>query len=695
MIRDWRNYNKEAVLEALSTLNLEQISNASDLQDILGQTLNKVAPMVTVRANRHQLVNPKIEAIKKRRDRFLRKFKKSNNPEHLEKAKSFTKTLKKVVKKEARRVFQCKAVSPDPRSFWQAFNHTLGRHTVPIHEINDGNKITKDHSEIANIFSNFFSSKVTDLCPDTIDTSIITQILLNKPKCPLKIGYDELGRAIKTLSNKKSYGIDEIPQNLFKDSMILLQPQLLNILNGFCRNGLDDNLKTARVIPLHKKEDKKDYKNYRPISNLSVISKVYEKCLLFRLQQEVPDIEGDHQHGFRQHHSTVTALLSIQSKMAQIIDERKHGIIYSVDLSAAFDLLKPDKFIELFKHKLSEGLLFALADFLTSRKFVVEMGKSKSNIVHLDRGCVQGSILGPKLFSLYLFELEKHLGANCSVVSYADDTYVIVEGIDDKDTLTNLKDTLTSHINYLKSVGMVVNESKTELMWIGNTKYADTVEINGKTLSFQTHMKALGLIIESNLSWTMQAEMAIKKGAKLLSNFKFLQKYLTESQFLKAVSAHFYGTVFYACPVWYDSIKACYKNKLKSLHFRLLRTACHDHHQQYSKEYLSKRCRRATPDEWVRYCSASLVIKTIRDKNPKRLHSLLMSSYFEEPRKAGVGNFFDKSASKVGKQSINCRLDHIRLIKSPWSTENLSNDSIRILLKRTYFDYFTETFNSS
>jgi len=180
-----------------------------------------------------------------------------------------------------------------------------------------------------------------------------------------------------------------------------------------------------------------------------------------------------------------------------------------------------------------------------------------------------------------------------------------------------------------------------------------------KVLSFLSHMKALGLIIESNLSWTMQAEIAITKGSKLLSNFKFLCKCLTESQFLKAVSAHFYGTVFYACTVWYDSIKACFKNKLKSLHFRLLRTACHDHYQQYSKEYLSKRCHRATPDEWARYCLASLVIKTIRDKNPKRLHSLLMSSYFEEPRKAGVGKFFDKSTSKIGKQSLKCRLDYL------------------------------------
>jgi len=103
-------------------------------------------------------------------------------------------------------------------------------------------------------------------------------------------------------------------------------------------------------------------------------------------------------------------------------------------------------------------------------------------------------------------------------------------------------------------------------------------------------------------------------------------------------------------------------NKLRSLHFRLLRTACNDHFQQHSKEYLFKRCRRATPDEWVKYCTSSIVIKTKRDKNPNRLHSLLRSSYLEEPRRAGYGKFYDKSSTKCGKQSINCRLEQTRLI---------------------------------
>jgi len=84
-------------------------------------------------------------------------------------------------------------------------------------------------------------------------------------------------------------------------------------------------------------------------------------------------------------------------------------------------------------------------------------------------------------------------------------------------------------------------------------------------LQYKQHMKALEIIIQKDLTWSMQAESAIKKGVKLISNFKFLRKYPTVGQFLKAVSSHFYGTVFYACAVWYDNISASFKNKFRSL----------------------------------------------------------------------------------------------------------------------------------
>jgi hypothetical protein len=155
--------------------------------------------------------------------------------------------------------------------------------------------------------------------------------------------------------------------------------------------------------------------------------------------------------------------------VAKILDEKCSGIIYSVDLLAAFDLLRPDKFIKLFKSKMSEGLLFAIGDFLTNRKFCIN--NKNSNQIDPDRGCVQGSILGPKLFSLYVSELKGIVETpEINLVSYADDTYVILTPINQSRIKDLTEKTIKRHVSYLRSICMIVNDNKTKVMWIGNFK---------------------------------------------------------------------------------------------------------------------------------------------------------------------------------------------------------------------------------
>jgi len=110
---------------------------------------------------------------------------------------------------------------------------------------------------------------------------------------------------------------------------------------------------------------------------------------------------GQNQHGFRQSHSTTTAMMEVQSTLADSMDEGMFTSIYSVDMSAAFDLLRRDTFYENLKDELEPGLMWTLLDFLNKRKFMVKLNNSESSLRNLDRGCVQGSVLGPALFSLY------------------------------------------------------------------------------------------------------------------------------------------------------------------------------------------------------------------------------------------------------------------------------------------------------
>ncbi len=213
-------------------------------------------------------------------------------------------------------------------------------------------------------FADFFLGKVTSL-----STVLSLPVNVSVPTIPVRFLSDELRTVFKNIKRKKCHGSDQIPQILLKDTFDLAPESITEIFNKFASERLPDHLQVARVLPLHKKGSKHDVTNYRPISNLSPFSKFYERCLLQRLNQEVPSADGENQHGFKPKHSTETALLTLQSHMSEAVEKRIPGVVYSVDLSAAFDLLVPDKFYNLFKDKLSEGLLFCILDFLQNRKF--------------------------------------------------------------------------------------------------------------------------------------------------------------------------------------------------------------------------------------------------------------------------------------------------------------------------------------
>jgi len=227
---------------------------------------------------------------------------------------------------------------------------------------------------------------------------------------------------------------------------------------------------------------------------------------------------------------------------------------------------------------------------------------------------------------------------------------------------------------------MVVNQTKTEVLFVGREKLLNEIELNGNILEVANRIKALGVYITGALNWDDQAEAALVKGRKITGCFRFLRKYLTKDQFLKAASAHFYGAVFYASSVWFEQCKQRFKTKFKSLHYQLLRSACRDINYMKSKVELSLESKRTTPMEWNRFATSIKVVKIVRQ--PKHLADLLDRTLYTEPRKEGIGRFFDESKSKWGKQSLQNRISFMNGMTEPWLRRDMTNDAIRILMKK-------------
>ena len=162
------------------------------------------------------------------------------------------------------------------------------------------------------------------------------------------------------------------------------------------------------------KGDKKDIENYRPISNLCSSSKIFEKLILKRildLQKENNiDLTGKSQHGFKKKRSTTTLSLTIQTIIAQALDDDCEALMASIDLTAAFDMVNVDLLLNRMRIMgLPPDLVSLVSVWLKQRSFYISINGENSTLYEVLLGTVQGSVLGPVLYAIFIspiFDLE-------------------------------------------------------------------------------------------------------------------------------------------------------------------------------------------------------------------------------------------------------------------------------------------------
>jgi hypothetical protein len=664
--RDWRKYNARnlelltekdkqfhSLLEKLNEYSSSETLNEG-INNIHRYILDKLAPERVFRLRaKNQFINSSVEALKKKRNRAYREYKATGDVNFLVKSQILSKRLRIKLKYVERDRISKKAQAKDAKVFWSMVSELRGETKItPKMSIKVESGITTNNGVIANTFGKFFTDKVTRLSAQTIPESQ-PDVSWNDHS-ELDITPLEVALVSRTLKPKKSYGIDGIPMCIVKD----LEPYLRSHYSRLFRLASIKQpsiWKLARVIPLHKKGDRTEPSNYRPISNLCSIGKFFEKIILNKLN-EYGDLEGNHQHGFKAKHSTTTAVLDVQKALAERLDMSQNCVIYSVDLSAAFDMLRRKTLVnDLISNKLFDyRLIRVLDDFLSDRKCVVEVDGTRSEMFDVELGCVQGSVLGPKLFNLYTRQIPAILSSNAHITTYADDSYVIISLPKDADL--NISEEvgacLFRHVEYLKGLGMVVNQDKTEIMYVQSKKSEScsaSIVCGSSTILPLDKMKVLGLTMDSSLNWSKHIALTINKLSRLTGALRFMRKRLPDDKFLQVLTSQYYSTCYYANQVWLGShTRMIDIRKLNGLHYKLLRIATKDWKNRTPRSVLDE-VGRARPTTWSKYSTASTAIKILRDKVPVRLHRHLKDTLYYERRASNVIKFFDKSSKRVGR----------------------------------------------
>ena len=232
---------------------------------------------------------------------------------------------------------------------------------------------------------------------------------------------------------------------------------------------------------------------------------------------------------------------------------------------------------------------------------------------------------------------------------------------------------------------MVVNKSKTELLYSSRSKTTEFVVTVGDALiESKKHIKALVILLSADLSWTQNLDHSIARSRHVVHHLKYLRKWLTLDEMIKLVSSQYFSIVYYNAPLWIGSLDAASWKKLNSVHYRALRTLLGDFKNSKNREEIDSIAKRATPIEWANYCIASTVIR-LYNKSDTRIANELRSAAYVNDRLPHRARFIDRSKLKIGRQSIKNRIGNLfSRISFDWIGEP-SDDTIRRSLKREFF----------
>jgi len=406
------------------------------------------------------------------------------------------------------------------RDMWKGINRLMNRRVRgnTVDEIVVNGLPVSDPVAIADHFNSYFADVGSDLD--------------GKIPAPLRSPLDWMGQVnsrsffvnpstafnvsniINSLPNKSS-DLDSIPIFIFKYCVDIVSSAISQLFNKSISDGVfPDCLKIAKVIPVHKTGDRKAVNNYRPISVLPTLSKIFERLMFERLSGFLSqcNILSPHQFGFRKNSNTSDAIVEFLDHAYDSFSCRKYFISIFLDFSKAFDTVNHSILLEKLSHLGIRGVALTwFRSYLYNRVQYVRVGPSKSRLLPTTIGVPQGSILGPVLFLIYINDM-----CNCSdrlaYVHFADDTTAFHSGSDLQMLARETNVDLIKLRNWLHSNRLSLNISKTSFMLFVDKKVdVPLIHIDGVAIERTREARFLGVLVDDRLTFSGHTSQLARK----------------------------------------------------------------------------------------------------------------------------------------------------------------------------------------
>lgn len=500
--------------------------------------------------------------------------------------------------------------------------------------------------ELAQQFSDFFINKIDTIrdkissepVSKTTTTNIddirdIEELVEFTPVTPAEV------RKIITKSQSKSCELDPIPTWLLKECLDELLPFLTKVINYSMENAsVPKSFKSSLIRPLIKKSglDENTLKNYRPVSNLTFVSKILEKIVDSRLESHLSTkhLHEVNQSAYRKFHSTETALIKVQNDILNSLDNDDATILVMLDLSAAFDTIDHQTLLQRLKQNfgISGKPLKWIHSYLSDRYQTVTIDNKLSKPVKMNYSVPQGSVLGPKFFTMYT----KPVGSICTKHGlnhhyYADDGQLYLsfkpKSVADKtEALQRIENCLSEIVTWMNINMLKINADKTELIVFTSQKnekhvQSVTVNISDENIKQSKNVRNLGAFFDSNMTMEKHISSVCKSCYGQLRQIGHIRKYLDTDGTKSLVNSLVTSRMDY-CNALLSGVPLKLLNQLQHLQNTaarvISRTSRYDHITPILKELhwlpVPKR---------VEFKTLVHTFKALHDQSPKYLKDLL------------------------------------------------------------------------
>jgi hypothetical protein len=472
--------------------------NAKDLDtqtktDIFYDTVNDIIdtcqPLKTSRIRGDQpWMTPQIKEEMAIRQRLYH----ANKSEEWKKQAS---KVRKMIKKRKRKYYQ-RYERGDP-IWWDEVKIIKG-------EKNKSNEMNQEKCEKLN---EYFHS----VWENTQKSQLSNHLLRDPNDKPIKISETQVMNELNKLDTKKAAGPDKLSAKTLKAARFEVVEIITHIFNEcLANNVVPSQWKEANIAPVPKTKKPANPEDYRPVCLTSTLCKVLERILAKIIFQETKALwKINQQYGFLPEKSTTDALIQVIEDWANAID--KNEIVWAIffDFSKAFDLVDHEILMKKLEKYLPRWLTTWIAQYLLDRKQRVKAGDKTTEWKGVEAGVVQGSVLGPILFIIFLSDIEEYMPNNIKSPKYADD--ILAYCMTKKGEENRIQEAADAVLKWTSDNKMKLNIKKTQCLAINEPESERIISIGNETITRTDSYKYLGTIITSKLSWNEQWEHISKK----------------------------------------------------------------------------------------------------------------------------------------------------------------------------------------